>query len=84
MQTYTIRHTVHTVLHVQLVLPQHIEEPANILQIQLQSYISLWKMIMNHETTDKMTRAVLPTMIFVAKKFQQDRALLLADDTGLP
>ena len=67
-----------------LVLLEHIEEQANVPQVQLESYISLWKMIMNDETTDKLTRTVLATVIFVAKKLQQDRALLLPDDTGLP
>ena len=48
--------------------------PGNEANVQLQSDISLWKMKLLEETTDELTRAVLAT---VAKKLQQERALLL-------
>ena len=60
-----------------LVLLQHIEEQASAPHLELQSDISLWKMKLQEETTDKLTRAVLATVIFVAQRFQQERALLL-------
>ena len=41
------------------------------------SNIELWKEKMSDENTDELTRAVLATIIFVAKKLSQDRALLL-------
>ena len=60
-----------------LVLLQHIEEQASVPRLQLQSDISLWKMKLHEESTDELTRAVLVTVIFVAQKLQQERALLL-------
>ena len=59
-----------------LVLLQHIEEQASVPRLQLQSDISLWKMKLHEESTDKLTRAVLAIVIFVAQKLQQERALL--------
>ena len=60
-----------------LVLLQHIEEQASVPHLQLQSDISLWKMKLHEKSTDELTKAVLATVIFVAQKLQQERALLL-------
>ena len=59
-----------------LVVMQHIESQASAPHIQLLSDIKLWSMKMCDDNTNELTRAVLATVIFVAKKLQQDRALL--------
>jgi len=56
-----------------LVVMQHIESQASAPHIQFQSDIKLWSMKMYDENTNELTKAVLAT---VAKKLEQDRALL--------
>ena len=43
----------------------------------ISSGISLWSMTINQEHTTELTRAVLVTVVFVAKTLQQEKALLL-------
>ena len=52
---------------------QHTESRASAPHIQFQSDIKLWSMKMCDENTNELTKVVLAT---VAKKLQQDRALL--------
>ena len=58
-----------------LLLLEHIntKEP----HLQLQASICQWKLKMEDKATDKLTKAVLRTVIFVAKVLQQEKALLL-------
>ncbi len=42
----------------------------------LQSDVRMWNMKMCDETANELARAVLAVVIIVAKKLQQDRALL--------
>ena len=60
-----------------LVILQHIEKQANAPHIQFQSKISMWETKLKDETVSELTRAILATVLFVAKNFQQGRALLL-------
>ena len=60
-----------------LVILQHIEKPTDAPQVLLELNISLWEMKLDDETIDELTRAVLVTVIFVAKKLHKDMALLL-------
>ena len=60
-----------------LVILQYIEKQANAPHIQFQSKISMWETKLKDETVSKLTRAILATVLFVAKNFQQGRALLL-------
>jgi len=56
------------------VVMQHTESRACAPHIQFQSDIKLWSMKTYDENTNELTKAMLAT---VAKKLQQDRALLL-------
>lgn len=58
-----------------LVILKHIDQQAR--ERDLKSDIALWKYKMTDENTDELTRAILATVIFVAEKLQQERALLL-------
>ena len=60
-----------------LVILNHIQQQANKPSTKLKSNIMLWKVTIKDENTNELTRAILATVIFVAKKLQQDRALLL-------
>ena len=60
-----------------LAILQHIEKQANAPHIQFQSKISMWETKLKDETDSELTRDVLATVLFVAKNFQQGRALLL-------
>ena len=66
--------TVHFLIACSAIKNWTVGRPGNEANVQLQSDISLWKMKLHEETTDELTRAVLAT---VAKKLQQERALLL-------
>ena len=50
----------------------------------LQANIEMWKGILKDENTNELTSAILATVIFVAKKLQQERALLLPHVARVP
>ncbi len=60
-----------------LVIFNHIQQHANEPGTKLQSLITIWEETMRDENTNELTRAILATVIFVAKILHQDRALLL-------
>ena len=61
-----------------LVILQNIATAEAPTMQQLQSDITLWKMKLEElDDTDELTKAILTTVIFVATKFEQDKAILL-------
>ena len=55
-----------------LIILQHIEKQTSVPQHCLQSDIQLWNMTLHDSATTQLTRAVLASVVFVAKLLQQD------------
>ena len=62
-------------MHLTIVLDMAKQDCHSIRDIS--SDISMWSVIINEEHTTELTRAVLVTVVFVAKMLQQEKALLL-------
>ncbi len=60
-----------------LVILNHIEQLSNEPKTKLKSDISQWNEKLADENTNELTRAILATVLFVGKKIQKDRAILL-------
>ena len=62
---------------IHIVILKSLEEQPGSPQQNLQSDIDLWKMTIADDNTIELTRAVLNTVLFVAKLLQHDKAILL-------
>ncbi|SMN12415.1 hypothetical protein SPBRAN_865 [uncultured Candidatus Thioglobus sp.] len=60
-----------------LVILNHIEQLSNEPKTKLKSDITEWNEKLADENTNELTRAILATVLFVGKKIQKDRAILL-------
>ena len=60
-----------------IIVLKHINEQLDTQKSKFESDIERWKFIAQETDTDNVTKAVIRTVLFMASKFRQNKAILL-------